>query len=329
MVTGTVRENDDGDCGRRRHGMPGLAITLCGISLRNPLILASGISGTTVGALRLAVAGGAGAVTIKTITKEARKGHSPPIMAAFDAGLLNAVGYPNMGIDAAEGEFKDLTSVGAPVIGSATGKDAGEFAELVSRLDKLPFAAIELVLSCPHTPGFGTLAGHSTPEATREITAACRQVTRKPLFVKLSPNVPAIGEVAKAAQDAGADAITAVNTMGPGMLLESCSGQPQLSFGCGGVSGPALRPVALRCVYDLATAVTIPIIGTGGVSTGEHAINMLQVGASAVGVGTAVLDDINCFTRIAQEMDAWLTKQGRTLSDAQGMTLRELKGDGP
>jgi len=122
---------------------------------------------------------------------------------------------------------------------------------VAERIAALPFAAIELPLSCPHTPGYGTLAGQSTPEATFEITSAVRRVTKKPLFIKVSPNVPAIAEVARAAEKAGADAITAVNSMGPGMLINIEARRPMLGFKMGGVTGPALRPIAVRCVYDI------------------------------------------------------------------------------
>lgn len=290
---------------------------IAGMELANPTVLASGISGNTKCALKLAAIGGAGALTIKSITAHPRKGHNTPIVATFEAGMLNAVGYPNFGIDEALVEFKNLDDfrtmqpMKVPVIGSAVGKDAIEFAELVSKLSQLDFAAIEIVLSCPHTPGYGTLAGHSTPEATSKITSKCRSATEKPLFVKLSPDAPGIANVAKSAEDAGADAITAVNTMGPGMLLDIYTAKPRLSFGMGGVSGYALRPVAMRCVYDIYKKVNIPIIGTGGVYTGKHAIEMMMAGAAAVGIGTAVIDrGIDVFRKVTEEMKETLAELG-------------------
>ena len=258
--------------------MPDSSVTLCGISLRNPIILASGILGTSKPLLRRVARAGAGAVTIKSISREPRGGHPNPTVLTFDAGLINAVGYSNPGLDEALKEFVDLSDVPAPVIGSVVGKDAEEFSYLAERMDALPFAALELPLSCPHTPGYGTLAGHGTPEATSDITAAVRKVTKKPIWVKISPNIPAIGEVAKAAEEAGADAITAVNSMGPGMLINVEARAPMLAFKVGGITGPALRPVAVRCVYDVYESVKIPIIGTGGVSSGRHAIEMIWPG---------------------------------------------------
>ena len=291
--------------------MSDLAIRLCGIDLENPTVLASGILGVGKAILRRVAREGAGAVTIKSISREPREGHANPTVLTFEAGLINAVGYSNQGIEEALEEFADLSDVGAPVIGSVVGSDAEEFAYLAERMGALPFAAIELPLSCPHTPGYGTLAGHGTPEATAKITAAVRQATQKPIFVKISPNVPAIGEVASAAEQAGADAITAVNSMGPGMLINIETRAPVLAFGMGGVSGPALRPVAVRCVHDVYQAVKIPVIGTGGVSTGRHAIEMMMAGATAVGVGSAVYDEgIGVFGRICREMREWMSANG-------------------
>ena len=288
--------------------MVDLSLNLCGISLRNPTILASGILGTTRAILRRVARAGAGAVTIKSISEQPRDGHANPTILAFEAGLINAVGYSNPGLAEALEEFADLSDVTAPVIASVIGTEPEEFARVAEKMAALPFAAVELPLSCPHTPGYGLLAGHGTPEATSAITSAVRKVTRKPVFVKVSPNVPALGEVAAAAQEAGADAITAVNSMGPGMLINIEAREPMLDFKSGGVTGPALRPVAVRCVYDVYEAVKIPIIGTGGVSTGRHAIEMMMAGAIAVGIGSAVYSEgMDVFGRVCSEMEEWMS----------------------
>jgi dihydroorotate dehydrogenase (NAD+) catalytic subunit len=153
--------------------------------------------------------------------------------------------------------------------------DADDFVRVVEKLAETKFAAIELPLSCPHTPGFGLLAGQGTPESTKKIVSAIRKITKLPIFVKLSPNIPGIGDLAKAAEDAGASAITAVNTLGPGMIINIEARKPVLSYKVGGVSGNALRPIATRCVYDIYESVKIPIIGVGGISTGRHALEMM------------------------------------------------------
>ncbi len=301
--------------------MANLKTDFCGIKLENPTILASGILGVSAGTLKIAAQGGAGAVTIKSISIEPRTGHKNPSVIAFEAGLINAVGYSNAGLENAKTEFGDLKKVGVPVIGSAIGTTTKEFAEVVSVFDKMDFDAIEIPLSCPHTPGYGTLAGHSSPEKTAEITKACRKATDKPLIVKLSPNIQGIGEVAKAAEKSGADAIAAVNTMGPGMIIDINTGKPVMDFKMGGISGPALKPIAVRCVYDIYKSVKIPILGTGGVTTGEDAIEMIQAGATALGVGSAVYyRGSNTFKLICREMKEWMKENKvKNLEEIRGI----------
>ena len=302
--------------------MGDVSLDFLGFKLKNPTILASGILGVTSASLKFVVDNGAGAVTIKSITKELRKGHPQPIMHNFKGGMLNAVGYSNPGYENALEEFSDLSSVGAPVIGSIVAKDAQEFAFLTKEfVNKLNFDALEIPLSCPHTPGFGTMAGHSSPEATAEITSAIRKNTKVPLIIKLSPNVPNIGAVAKAAQDAGADAICAVNTSGPGMSIDVNTGKKMLGFGMGGISGEALKPLALRTVYDIYEFVDIPIIGTGGVSTGEDALQMIMAGATCVGIGTGVLTrGVDVFKKVRDEIKTIMEKNNYSkITDLIGM----------
>lgn len=288
-----------------------LKTTFCGIELKNPLILASGVLGLNKNNLLRAQKGGAGAVTIKSISLEERSGHETPNIAFFEAGMLNAFGYCNAGLKEALKEFADLSCFKVPVIASCTASSAKEFAKLVSALDRLNFAAIELPLSCPHTPGHGLLAGQGTPKATKEIVEACRKKTRKPLFVKINASLPAIGEIALAAEKAGADAITCSNTLGPGMIIDINSSKPVLAFKVGGVSGSAIRPIVVRSVYDLYERIKIPIIGLGGVSRGEHAIELLMAGASCVGIATAIaLRGPNVFEKCCNEMREWMKKHG-------------------
>lgn len=288
-----------------------LSVNLCSIPLANPTILASGILGTTKAFLKRVAENGAGAVTIKSISTEPREGHKNPTVITFEAGMLNAVGYSNPGVDAAAREFSNLQDVNAPVIASVIGTQKGDFVRVIEGLSGSQFSAIEIPLSCPHTPGFGLLAGQGTPEATFAITSEVRKVTRLPIFVKLSPNIPEICTIAKAAEDAGANAITAVNSMGPGMIINIEAQRPVLSFKVGGVTGDALRPIAVRCVYDLYKAVKIPIVGVGGISTGRHAIEMMMAGASAVGIGTGVYyRGIDVFKKICGEMTQWMEENG-------------------
>jgi len=290
----------------------GLGTTFLGMKMKNPTVLASGILGTSTSAVKFCADHGAGAVTIKSISKDPRKGHDTPIVHCFQGGMMNAVGYSNPGYELALSEFSNLKRVGVPVIGSIVAKDAEEFAFLTKEfVNKLEFDALEIPLSCPHTPGFGTLAGQSTPEATFAITKAIRTKTKIPLIIKLSPSVDNIGEVAKAAERGGADAICAVNTLGPGLLIDVKSRKKILGFGMGGVSGAALKPVALRTVYDIYEFVDIPIIGTGGISTGDDAIQMLMAGASIVGIGTAVAErGVGVFRKVCDELQQILDQNG-------------------
>ncbi len=291
--------------------MADITTNLCSIALKNPTILASGIVGISKASVSYAARNGAGAVTIKSLTAEKREGHHAPIILTYEGGMLNSVGYSNPGIDNVTDEFSGLKSVGVPVIGSMTARNAEEFGVLAEKMNKLDFSAIEIVLSCPHTPGYGVMAGQGTPEATEEITRTVKNKISKPLFVKLSPNVMGIADIAKAAERAGADAITAVNTLGPGMLIDVKSAKPVLGGKIGGISGDALRPVALRCVYDIYTAVKIPVIGTGGVMTGEHAVAMIMAGATAVGIGTGVYyRGIDVFRKVAEEMNLFMEDNG-------------------
>ncbi|NQV08747.1 dihydroorotate dehydrogenase [Candidatus Woesearchaeota archaeon] len=283
------------------------------IELDNPTILASGILGVTKDSLKRVIQNGAGAVTTKSISKEPRKGHKSPIILTEGDFMLNAVGISNPGVGEASKEFSALKELKAPVFGSIVGTTPEEFVEVLQGFSKNDFSAIEVPLSCPHTPGYGTMAGQGTPEATHKITSAIRDATKLPLIIKLSPNTQDLSKVAKAAEEAGADAICAVNSLGPGMKINIDVKKPVLGFGVGGLTGPALRPIAVRCVFDIYKSVDIPIIGTGGVTYGRDAIEMLMAGASAVGVGTAVYyREVNVFKKICDEMESWMKENNYT-----------------
>lgn len=288
-----------------------LETNLAGINLKNPSILASGILGVSKACLKNVIDNGAGAVTIKSISLEPRKGHETPIITTFEAGMLNAVGYSNPGAKEAAKEFSNLDGLGAPVIASVIGQKDDEFKAVWEELSGCGFVAIEVPLSCPHTPGFGTMGGQHTPEMAEKITKLFKEISDLPIIIKVSPNNPNMVDVAKASEVAGASAICAVNTAGPGMQINIETATPTLGFKIGGLSGPALKPIAVRCVYDLYEAVKIPIIGTGGITTGEDAIEMLMAGATALGIGTAVYyDGPEVFKKITDEMLEWLESHG-------------------
>lgn len=289
--------------------------------LKNPIVLASGIIGMTRGSLETACENGCGAVTAKSLTLQPRKGHDGPNIVETECGLLNAMGYPNPGIDEGLKEFGPWKRKEALII-SIVGKDATEFGALAEKVDVaegLGAAAVEAVISCPHTPGYGTMAGQGTPESVSEITKEIKNRCSLPLIVKLSPSVPGEGKAAEAAEKAGADAINMGNSLGPGMRIDLARKKPVLGFGVGGLSGPAIKPVIVRAIYDIYKSVEIPIIGTGGVSTGNDAIEMMMAGASFIGVGTAVYyRGQKAFGLIAKEMEEWLGKNPMPLKDVIG-----------
>lgn len=287
-----------------------ISTNLCGIRLENPTILASGILGVTKASLKNVAKSGAGAVTIKSISRDPREGHHNPIFIGYESGFLNAVGYSNPGLEEAKKEFINLKEIGVPVIGSIIGTKAKDFAYMANNFYQ-GFSMIEIPLSCPHTPGYGVLAGQSTPKATFDITRAVRKNINVPLIVKVSPSAPDLCSIAKAALRAGADALNVGNTQGPGMVINIESGKPILDFKVGGLSGPGIRPIAVRCVYDIyeATKGKIPIIGTGGITYGRDAIEMFMAGASAVGIGTAVYyRGLDVFKKVCFEIEEFMKK---------------------
>jgi dihydroorotate dehydrogenase (NAD+) catalytic subunit len=296
-----------------------LSVRIGPLHFKNPTILASGLLGLDCATMYRVVKGGAAAVTMKSLTTLPRQGHNNPILVEFNGGFMNAVGYANRGIDAGVAEFKKWDNR-APLIGSIVAADAKEFASLAEKIQETPLSALEIVLSCPHTPGFGLLAGQGTPEATAVITQIVRKRTKLPLFVKLSPSIQAISDVAKAAEAEGADVINMGNTAGPGMKINIERARPILAFGVGGMSGPAILPLTIRCIWDLYKAVKIPIIATGGIMTGEDAIQAMMAGAVAVEIGTGIqYRGISVFFKVNQEISRWMATHGYT-------RVRDLKG---
>ena len=292
--------------------MATLECELFGKTIKNPIILASGVLGMTKAGLERVGSLGCGAVTTKSLSLEPRTGHDGPNIAETECGLLNAMGYPNPGIDEGLKEFGNWKK--DALIVSIVGKDAGEFAQLAEKVEQaenLGATAVEAVLSCPHTPGYGTMIGQGTPESVTEITSAIKEKCRLPLIIKLSPSVPGEVKSAEAAEKAGADAINMGNSLGPGMKIDIHRKKPILGFGMGGLSGPPIKPIAVRCVYDIYKAVKIPIIGTGGINAGVDAIEMMMAGAKYVSAGTAVYyRGPDVFGAIAREMDVWMDMNG-------------------
>ncbi len=291
-----------------------LALTLTGLKLRNPLMLAAGIMGTTGGSLKRVAEGGAGAIVTKSIGKEPRSGHSNPSMIEVDSGYLNAMGLPNPSYRDFQGEIEGAREAGVPVIASIFGGSTEEFLEIA---DALHADAFELNLSCPHACGYGAEIG-TQPDLVEEITRAVKSTARSPIWVKLTPSVTDIKSIGLAAQRGGADAVVAINTV-RGMAIDIESGYPILGNRFGGLSGRAIKPVAIRCVYDLYEALDIPVIGVGGISDWRDAIEFIMAGARAVQIGSAVGNNINIFSDISSCMREFLVEKEWTLNDIYGM----------
>jgi len=288
-------------------------VELAGVRLANPLILASGLVGVSAATLKRAAKGGAGAVTMKSIGPEPRMGHPNPTVLEWECGIMNAVGLSNPGIgEGARDLAAAVKMVKAPVIASFFAKDAAGFGDVAAKLAAARPAMLEANLSCPNTMReTGTPFAYEPEAAAEAIRVVKGRVSGIPLIAKLSPNTHKLKEVAKAVEAAGADAINMGNTLGPGMIINIEARKPVLSNKSGGVSGPAIRPVAVRCVWDVYEAVRIPVIGTGGVSCGRDAVEMMMAGAAAVGVGSAVAGGgFKVFGKIAKEMGEWMDANG-------------------
>jgi len=264
-----------------------LAVEVAGLRLRSPLMNAAGVLGMSPPILKRVYDSGAGAVVTKSVGPVPRTGHPNPTLVRTSCGALNAMGLPNPGAEYFTDEIKDLKEMGVPVVASFFGGTVEEFALVAGTLSDAGADALELNASCPNVQEeLGMLAADAGN--VEKVTAAVRDETSLPLFVKLSPNVTDIKEIAEAAERGGADAITAVNTL-KGMAIDIDFRRPVLANVTGGLSGPAVKPVALRCVWEVAEAVEVPVIGCGGVTTWRDAVEYLLAGASALELGTAVM----------------------------------------
>ena len=287
----------------------------------NPLVVASGILGVTAASMNNVIKNGAGGVTTKSVSKEPRPGHPNPTMVGYEHFFINAVGLSNPGVDSAVLEmkkYKEMTN--APLIGSIFAGTPEEFGEVTEKICTAPIDFLEVNISCPNVSReFGTPFAYSL-EAVEKITKKVKEKSSVPVIIKLSPNAWNIVEIGKVAEVSGADALTAVNTVS-GMVIDVRSRKPILANKQGGVSGAGLFPIALKCVYDLYKAVKIPIIGTGGITTGEDALAMIMAGATLLGVGSAVYSRGNdCFKKITDEMEQIMQEENiNNLDEIRGI----------
>jgi dihydroorotate dehydrogenase (NAD+) catalytic subunit len=288
---------------------PALTVTLCGIRLRNPVIAASGTFAYGLEFEKLENLRSLGGLVVKGLSREPLEGNPPPRLWETTAGMLNSVGLQNIGVRAfVRDKLPALAKLDTAVFANVFGYETDDYAEVVRVLEGHPgLAGYELNVSCPNT-SHGGIYFSSDPALLSEVVVAVKRVASRPVIVKLSPNVSAIEALARAAESAGADAVSLVNTF-VALAIDPHTRRPRLGAGMGGLSGPAIKPLALRMVYQAAHAVSIPVIGLGGISKGTDAAEFLIAGASAVEVGTATFWDPRAPVRIARELGKFLRKE--------------------
>jgi dihydroorotate dehydrogenase (NAD+) catalytic subunit len=305
-----------------------LAVEIAGLRLRNPLIAASGTIGYGVEVEGVADFTRLGALVLKGLYLEARDGNPPPRLVETPAGLLNAIGLQGIG---ARNFVRDVAPrvarLGTAVLANVCGETVEEYAEVARILSDAPgIAGLEINISCPNVK-VGGMAFGADPRMIHAVVAAVRQATRLPVIPKLSPNVTDIAVCARAAHEAGADALSCINTL-LGLAIDVERRRPKLAFGTGGLSGPAIRPIAVRMVWQVARAVPIPVIGIGGISCASDALEFLIAGAAAVQIGTANFVDLNVYRQIEDGLSDYLKRHGLTRIEQVVGTL-EYPGHAP
>jgi dihydroorotate dehydrogenase (NAD+) catalytic subunit len=287
---------------------PRIVTEIAGLKFPNPTILASGILGYTGLSLKSVIEAGAGAVVTKSMGLQPRTGYSNPTIVQTDCGLINAMGLPNAGISHFKEELEQLKSIKVPAIVSIYGYSPDEFGRVAKTALKMGADALELNVSCPHIKKAGAEIG-CDPVLLSKIVKEVKKKFDKPIIAKLTPNVTNLTEIAKAVEEAGADAITAVNTF-KAMAIETETGRPILANKFGGLSGPAIKPLAVRCVYDIYNSVNIPIIGCGGISKWQDAVEFMLAGASAIQIGTSVAyQGVEIFDTVTKGIKSYLKRK--------------------
>lgn len=285
--------------------MANLSVEICGVKFKNPVIAASGTYGFGREFNEVYDISQIGGISTKGMTLEPRVGNPVPRIAEGDSVILNAVGLQNPGVESfIEKDLGYLKSKGVVIIANVAGKTLEDYGKICARLNGL-VDFVELNISCPNVKAGGMAFGIK-PESIKEVTRVSKNsLTKTPLMVKLSPNVESISVNAKAAEECGADCVSLINTL-TGMVIDLERRKPVIANNTGGVSGAGIRPIALRMVYEAAHAVKIPVIGMGGIASGEDALSFMMAGAKAVQVGTANFTNANAMPEIISQMNAWL-----------------------
>jgi len=282
-------------------GFVDTCVRLGGVEFRNPILTASGTFGYGSEFAPFLDFGAIGGLVAKSLTLEPRRGNSPPRIAESVGGMLNAIGLENVGVDAFLAEKLPALPPDLPVIASVFETEIDRYAEVCKRLSGVPqIVALEVNASCPHVKSGGMEFGQR-PELLAELVRATRRASAAPLWVKLSPNVTDIREMARVCEGEGADVVSLINTL-QALDIDTATRRPVLHNGLGGLSGPAIRPVALRMVWQAASAVALPVCGIGGIMSGEDALKFMMCGAAAVQVGTANYLDPAASVRVAGEL---------------------------
>jgi dihydroorotate dehydrogenase (NAD+) catalytic subunit len=296
-----------------------LAIDLCGIHLKNPVLAASGTFGYGIEFEKVADLNAIGGIVVKGLSREPMPGNAPPRLWETSAGMINSVGLQNIGARAFVSEkLPQLRRFRTAIFANVFGYAPDDYAEVIRILeDGEVLAGYELNVSCPNTK-HGGIFFSSDPALLGELVALVRPLAKRPLIVKLSPNVTSIAALAKAAEEAGADAVSLVNTF-VSLAIDPHTRRPRLGGGFGGLSGPAIKPIAIRMVYEASQAVRIPVVGIGGIRSGEDAAEFMIAGATAVEVGTANFWDPSAPCRVARELEEFAKKE-------KLQNIRELTG---
>ena len=314
-----------GESAGRGVTQPDLSVSLLGVRLRNPTVLASGILGLSEEVFERLARAGAGAITTKSCSLKPRGGYPNPTIVDWGEGLINAVGLSNPGVEVMVEEIrkahKHLESMGVPIIASIFADSVYDFGTVARYVGEAGPDLIEVNISCPNLDARFEQMFANSPYVAAQVTRRVKASTRIPILVKLSPNVEDIAAVAKEVVAAGADGLTVINSLGPGMLIDIDSAYPVLANRWGGVSGPAIRPIAVKCVRDVAKAVPgVPIVGTGGVTAARDAIEMLLVGSTAVGIGSAInWRGLEVFTEVSLGITEYMQRHNYS-------TIEEFKG---
>jgi dihydroorotate dehydrogenase (NAD+) catalytic subunit len=301
-----------------------LKTNFCGVNLKNPLFLAAGVMGSNASSLNWVLESGAGGVVTKSFSKNRNDGYKNPTTVGVEGGIINAIGLSNPGVDVFKEELKRINRNKNGIFASIYGGTPQEFSDVSIEIEKF-VDAIELNISCPHAmSGCGASIGQDI-DLTHEFVSEVKDSVSIPVIAKLTPNVTDITAIAVSAEEAGADGISLINSLGPGMKIDVETANPILSNKFGGMSGQAIKPIAIKCVWDVYESVNIPIMGVGGIADYSDVVEFLYAGADVVQIGTAIMDyGVGIFSNISKDLENFMASKGfNSVSDMVGLAHKE------